>query len=102
MADVTGAAGRGSSVAAELMQRLERRDATVGVVGLGYVGLPLAVAFAKAGMRVIGVDADAGRVERIGRGRGGDFNRNDRGRGLAVAQDEDALAVMLGGIDELG
>ena len=50
------------------MQRFERRDATVGVVGLGYVGLPLAVAFAKAGMRVIGVDADAGRVQRIGRG----------------------------------
>jgi len=44
------------------MQRLERRDATVGVVGLGYVGLPLAVAFAKAGMRVIGVDADVARL----------------------------------------
>ena len=51
------------------MQRLERRDAVVGVVGLGYVGLPLAVAFAKAGMPVIGVDADAGRASLIGRGR---------------------------------
>jgi UDP-N-acetyl-D-glucosamine dehydrogenase len=38
------------------------------VVGLGYVGLPLAVAFAKAGMPVIGVDADASRIEHIGRG----------------------------------
>jgi len=59
----------GSGTAAELRQRLERRDATVGVVGLGYVGLPLAVAFAKAGLPVIGVDADAGRMERIGQGR---------------------------------
>ena len=59
---MTGAA------AADLRQRLERRDATVGVVGLGYVGLPLAVAFAKAGVSVIGVDADGARIERIGRG----------------------------------
>jgi UDP-N-acetyl-D-glucosamine dehydrogenase len=63
---VTAAAGGG--VGADLMQRLARRDATVGVVGLGYVGLPLAVACAKAGMRVIGVDADAGRASLIGRG----------------------------------
>lgn len=61
-------AAGGGGIGADLMQRLERRDATVGVVGLGYVGLPLAVAFAKAGMRVIGVDADAGRSGRIGSG----------------------------------
>jgi len=41
-----------------LEERLKSRSATVGVVGLGYVGLPLAVAFARAGFRVIGVDAD--------------------------------------------
>ena len=58
----------GSAALAELRQRLERHDATVGVVGLGYVGLPLAVAFAKAGVPVIGVDADVARLERIGRG----------------------------------
>ena len=52
-------------MAEELKQRLERRDATIGVIGLGYVGLPLAVAFAKAGLPVIGVDADAGRSARI-------------------------------------
>jgi len=54
--------------ASELKQRLESRSATVGIIGLGYVGLPLAVAFAKAGFSVIGVDADPGRVERIGAG----------------------------------
>ncbi|HWX51638.1 MAG TPA: NAD(P)-binding domain-containing protein, partial [Solirubrobacteraceae bacterium] len=40
--------------------------ATVGVIGLGYVGLPLAVAFAREGCDVVGVDLDARKVEAIG------------------------------------
>lgn len=43
---------------------------TVGVVGLGYVGLPLALAFARAGLRVIGLDVDAEKVETLNAGRG--------------------------------
>ena len=39
----------------------------VGIIGLGYVGLPLAVAFAEAGCEVVGVDVDARRVERLRR-----------------------------------
>ena len=39
--------------------------ATVGVVGLGYVGLPLAVAFAREGCEVIAVDVDARKVQAI-------------------------------------
>ena len=35
---------------------------TIGIVGLGYVGLPLAVAFAEAGERVIGVDTSVAKV----------------------------------------
>jgi UDP-N-acetyl-D-glucosamine dehydrogenase len=42
---------------------------TVGIVGLGYVGLPLAVAFAEAGHEVVGVDSDPARIEAIGAGR---------------------------------
>jgi UDP-N-acetyl-D-glucosamine dehydrogenase len=42
---------------------------TVGIVGIGYVGLPLAVAFAEAGEHVIGVDVDAARVAALGEGR---------------------------------
>jgi UDP-N-acetyl-D-glucosamine dehydrogenase len=57
-----------NAVAAELKQRLDARSATVGIVGLGYVGLPLAVAFAEAGFAVIGVDADARRRERLASG----------------------------------
>ncbi|HVE77578.1 MAG TPA: NAD(P)-binding domain-containing protein, partial [Gemmatimonadaceae bacterium] len=41
---------------AGLLSKIDDRSATVGVIGLGYVGLPLAVAFAEAGFRVIGYD----------------------------------------------
>jgi len=40
----------------------------IGIVGLGYVGLPLAAAFARAGHDVVGYDVDRDRVERLGRG----------------------------------
>ena len=46
------------ALGSRLEERLKSRSATVGVVGLGYVGLPLAVAFARAGFPVIGVDTD--------------------------------------------
>ncbi len=49
--------------------RIARREAVVCVVGLGYVGLPLAVTFAEAGFRVYGVDTDAKRVEAVNAGR---------------------------------
>ncbi len=50
-----------------LRDRIERRDAVVAVVGLGYVGLPLAVAFAEAGFRVKGIDIDARKVDAVNR-----------------------------------
>src|SRR4029079_12555651 len=40
----------------QLLGKLENRTACIGVVGLGYVGLPLALEFARAGFRVIGYD----------------------------------------------
>ena len=43
-------------VAQELIRKAERREALFGIVGLGYVGLPLAVELAKAGYRVLGFD----------------------------------------------
>ena len=45
-----------------------KRDPDVCVVGLGYVGLPLAVAFAEAGVNVVGFDVDAAKVGRISAG----------------------------------
>jgi UDP-N-acetyl-D-glucosamine dehydrogenase len=52
----------------ELRGLIERREATIGVIGLGYVGLPLALAFAKAGQRVLGFDLDAAKVRAISEG----------------------------------
>jgi UDP-N-acetyl-D-glucosamine dehydrogenase len=52
-----------------LRQRLARREAVVGLIGLGYAGLPLAVAFAEAGFPVIGVDLRRDRVESLSAGR---------------------------------
>ena len=50
------------------LEQIEQRSITVGVVGLGYVGLPLAVAFAEAGFKVIGLDVNDRRVERLNAG----------------------------------
>ena len=51
-----------------LLEKIDRREAVVGIIGLGYVGLPLAVVFAEAGFQVIGIDLDARKVEAINSG----------------------------------
>lgn len=56
-------------VESALTARLELRTARVAVVGLGYAGLPMAVALASAGYRVTGFDVDGARVAAIGAGR---------------------------------
>ncbi|WP_373974363.1 nucleotide sugar dehydrogenase [Chitinibacter sp. SCUT-21] len=52
----------------ELDVRLANRTVVVGIYGLGYVGLPLALRFAEVGVKVIGFDIDQNKVELIGRG----------------------------------
>jgi UDP-N-acetyl-D-glucosamine dehydrogenase len=52
-----------------LAKRIAGRTARVGVIGLGYVGLPLAVEFAKEGFTVTGIDLDARRVTGVNAGR---------------------------------
>ncbi|NNF58933.1 MAG: nucleotide sugar dehydrogenase, partial [Rhodothermaceae bacterium] len=51
-----------------LLRRIEACEARIGVVGLGYVGLPLAMVFADAGFRVTGVDINASRVDALNAG----------------------------------
>lgn len=51
-----------------LLEKFRRADAHVAVIGLGYVGLPLAVNFAKAGYRVTGIDLDRRKIEAINAG----------------------------------
>lgn len=53
----------------KILNKLNERRAIVGVIGLGYVGLPLAVEFASAGLNVIGFDLDQSRVDAINAGR---------------------------------
>jgi UDP-N-acetyl-D-glucosamine dehydrogenase len=55
----------------ELLKRIEARNYTVGVMGLGYVGLPLAMLLVKSGFPVIGFDTDAARVALLTRGESG-------------------------------
>lgn len=56
------------SYAESLRRKIENHQARVGVVGLGYVGLPLAVEFAGAGFEVTGIDIDVAKVESLNRG----------------------------------
>src|SRR6266849_8396267 len=46
-----------------LLAKLNSREACIGVVGLGYVGLPLALEFVRAGYRVVGFDVKSATVE---------------------------------------
>lgn len=52
----------------EILKKLNERRAIVGVIGLGYVGLPLAVEFARGGLKVVGFDLDQSRVDEINDG----------------------------------
>ncbi len=51
-----------------LMEKLQDRSATLGVIGLGYVGLSLAMEFARAGFRVIGIEIDEEKVRKLNSG----------------------------------
>ena len=53
---------------AALREKIDERRARVAVIGLGYVGLPLGVEFARAGLRVIGLDVDGAKVRGVNRG----------------------------------
>ncbi|MGD6817047.1 nucleotide sugar dehydrogenase [Metabacillus sp. 113a] len=90
----------------ELLSKIESKNATIGVVGLGYVGLPLAVEKAKAGYKVIGFDVQQSRVDMVNEGTNyiGDVVNEDLkeiiDNGLLLAttdyskiQDVDAVAI---------
>jgi UDP-N-acetyl-D-glucosamine dehydrogenase len=51
-----------------LKNKIENREAQIGVVGLGYVGLPLAMEFVRAGFQVTGIDVDQEKVNKLNRG----------------------------------
>ena len=52
----------------QLLRKIESRTAVVGVIGLGYVGLPLALLFHESGLSVVGFDVDESKVDKLKRG----------------------------------
>jgi len=58
-----------NSTASNLLSRIERCEAKIGVVGLGYVGLPLAHALHQGGLPILGFDIDQGKIDAIREGR---------------------------------
>ena len=63
------AAPNGRSVGKELEQKIRDRTAIVGVIGLGYVGLPLALEMGKAGFQVTGIDIDMSKADSVNAGK---------------------------------
>lgn len=56
-------------LATGLRRRIETTELRAGIIGLGYVGVPLAVEFARAGYEVVGIDVDARKVDAIAAGK---------------------------------
>lgn len=73
-----------NQVARDLLDRIQRCEAQVGVIGLGYVGLPLSRAFLKGGFRVLGFDVDATKTAQLNRGVSYMARFSDRELGEAV------------------
>lgn len=69
-------------------RRFHKRTAVIGVVGLGYVGLPLALRFSTAGFRVIGFDIDPAKVRGLARGKSY----------LSTVPDEEVAVALKGGL----
>jgi nucleotide sugar dehydrogenase len=84
---------------AELMGKIKARTARVGVVGLGYVGLPFAVEKAKVGFQVLGFDRNPARVERVNAGE--NYIGDVRDRDLREAVLDRGLLAATGDWDRL-
>lgn len=76
---------------ATLLAKIKNRTARIGIIGLGYVGLPLAVAFAEAGFPVIGIDVDTAKVESINTGLS--YVRDISSERLAVVTNKRGLGI---------
>lgn len=83
-----------------LLRAIARKRARIGIIGLGYVGLPLARAFCEAGFRVWGFDKDARKIAQLAKGEaylrhlGADSVRRLLAKGFTPSPNYDALAQM--------
>ncbi len=88
------------SAGADIDRAIEQREARVGVVGLGYVGLPLAVEYARAGFATVGFDLVSERVESINRGVSYIQDVSDEHLAEAVADDRFKATTDAGALRE--
>lgn len=59
------------SAKADLIEKFRNKTAVIGILGLGYVGVPLSLRYADAGLKVIGFDVDKRKVAMLNDGRSG-------------------------------
>src|SRR6185437_11312443 len=87
-------------IAQERFDRLKSRTAKIGVIGLGYVGLPLSLLLSEAGFKVTGFDIDNNKVTDLEAGRSYIFRipaeeiQSARGKGLSATSDFSHLSEM--------
>jgi UDP-N-acetyl-D-glucosamine dehydrogenase len=77
------------SVKRTLLESIQTKTATIGIVGLGYVGLPLALRFAEAGFKVVGFDVDQSKVSAL----------KAKTSYIAHIADEDVAGALVAGFD---
>ncbi len=53
----------------ELIEKIKSKDAQIGIIGLGYVGLPIVIEFCKEGFKVTGFDIDSEKIELLKQGK---------------------------------
>ena len=80
-----------SSGYSDLLDRFERKTANIGIIGLGYVGLPLALACAKCGFATTGFDVDDAKIVTLGQGQS--YLKHISGKNIKKAVGSGALAV---------
>ena len=56
---------KSSNIFLNLLNSLRNKEVKIGIIGMGYVGLPLAIAYAEKGFKVLGIDIDKSKVEKI-------------------------------------
>ena len=80
---------QGSDHQTRLLTRLRNQEALIGVVGLGYVGLPLSLTFAEHGYRVLGFDIDTSKIAAINQG--ASYNQHIATERVAAAKSQQRL-----------
>ena len=78
-----------ASIFRALIKKLDNRDATIGILGMGYVGQPLALRYAQLGYKVIGLDIDQVKVDSLNAGRSQ----------IELIDDADVLAAIEAGLE---